>query len=128
MKAITIVLPRERPISWNKIYESRHWIFRKNLADSVHRKVTAAMVDMGIHPMDKTKMFQGRVDIVVTAFFDKRPLDSDNIGAKIYIDPLKLVLIMDDNPKYVRRVSSQSEIDRENPRLEIVLTPVDNNE
>lgn len=80
---------------------------------------------MGYQPMDKSKIFDTRVDIIITAYFDKRPMDSDNIGAKLYIDPLKFIVITDDNPKYVRRVSVQSEMDRANPRLEIEILPID---
>lgn len=122
-----IILKGERPLSWNKIYQSRHWIFRKQFADSIHQRVVAALIDMGIHPFDKTKMFEGRVDIVVIAYFQNRSLDPDNICSKIYIDPLKFSLLHDDTPKYVRRVSTQSEIDKENPRLEIEIIPIDKN-
>lgn len=76
-----IVMPNERPVSWNKIYESRHWIFRKNLASSVHRKVIRRLEEMGYRPLDKTKMFTKPVEIDVTAYFKNRPLDADNIGA-----------------------------------------------
>lgn len=122
---VKIVLQGERPPSWNKIYQSRHWIFRKNLADSVHKRVVIALNILGLRPMNKDHIFNNRVDIIITAYFDKRPLDSDNIGAKLYIDPLKFVLLHDDSPKYVRSTKTISEIDRDNPRLEIEIIPVD---
>ena len=116
-----IVLPNERPVSWNKIYESRHWIFRKTLANSVHRKVIRRLEQMGYRPLDKTKMFTKPVEIDVTAYFKNRPLDADNIGAKLYIDALKFICIMDDGPKYVRSVTTKSRVDTLNPRVEIEI-------
>ncbi len=119
-----IVMPNERPVSWNKIYESRHWIFRKNLASSVHRKVIRRLEEMGYRPLDKTKMFTKPVEIDVTAYFKNRPLDADNIGAKLYIDALKFICIMDDGPKYVRAVTTRSRVDSLNPRVEIEIKEV----
>lgn len=119
-----IVMPNERPVSWNKIYESRHWIFRKNLASSVHRKVIRVLEEMGYRPLDKTKMFTKPVEIDVTAYFKNRPLDADNIGAKLYIDALKFICIMDDGPKYVRAVTTRSRVDSQNPRVEIEIKEV----
>ena len=71
-------------------------------------------------------MFDCRVDILVTAYFDKRCLDSSNIVLKIYEDALKGIVIKDDSHKYVRRVSTQSEIDRSGSRVEIEIFPIDN--
>ncbi len=119
MNDVKIVIPNERPVSWNKIYESRHWIFRKNLATSVHRKVINVLDQMGYQPLDKTKMFDQPVAIMVTAYFKDRPLDADNIGAKLYIDALKFICILDDGPKYVTAVTTKSRVDRLNPRVEI---------
>lgn len=119
-----IVMPNERPVSWNKIYESRHWIFRKNLASNVHRKVIRRLEEMGYRPLDKTKMFTKPVEIDVTAYFKNRPLDADNIGAKLYIDALKFICIMDDGPKYVRAVTTRSRVDSQNPRVEIEIKEV----
>ncbi len=119
-----IVMTNERPVSWNKIYESRHWIFRKNLASSVHRKVIRRLEEMGYRPLDKTKMFTKPVEIDVTAYFKNRPLDADNIGAKLYIDALKFICIMDDGPKYVRAVTTRSRVDSLNPRVEIEIKEI----
>lgn len=122
-KEIKIVLEGERPSSWNKIYASRHWIFRKELADSVHRKVVRELEKMGFKPMGES-IFKELVDILVVAYFKNRPIDPDNIGAKLYIDPLKFTLIQDDTRKFVRNVTTRSEIDAENPRVEITITQV----
>jgi hypothetical protein len=76
---------------------------------------------MGIGPGETCN---NRVDIEVIGYFDKRPLDSSNIAVKLYEDALKGWLIEDDSLDYVRKVGGESRVDKENPRVEIVLTEV----
>ena len=70
------------------------------------------------------QMFDVLVDITITAYFDKRPLDASNICAKLYEDAIKGWLIVDDSPKYVRSVRTVSEIDKQRPRVEIEVAEV----
>lgn len=70
-------------------------------------------------------LFSKRVDIDIVVYFDKRPYDSDNISSKPYIDGLKGHIVVDDTPRYIRRVSTQSEVDRLHPRVEIAINEVD---
>jgi len=64
----------------------------------------------------------GVVDIEVWAWFDKYPLDADNICAKLYVDGLKGLLIEDDSYKYVNSVRTVTRIDRERPRMLIQIS------
>lgn len=115
-----IILPNERPPSWNIFYASSHWMIRKQKALEVHMLVFAALRSQGI---TKDHMFKQKVDIDLVAYFKNRPLDSDNIPVKFYIDGLKGILIEEDSPKFVGRASSTSLIDSTNPRVEIDIAP-----
>ena len=118
-----IVLEGERPISWNKMYSGMHWTKRKEEADRVHQLVWATLYQFDDMPYQHSDfMKDGRVDIIVTAYFKNRPLDPDNICSKLYIDGLVGNVIEDDTREFVRRVSTQSEVDKENPRVEIDVT------
>ena len=107
-----IVLEGERPMSWNKFYSGMHWSARATEADRVHHIV------WGATPLS---IFENRVDIHVTAFFKNRPQDPDNLCSKLYIDGLIGRVIENDTRQFVRKVTVQSEIDRENPRVEIEI-------
>lgn len=114
-----IILEGERPWSWNKMYAGVHWSERKKEADRVHELVRVATSDA------KYSTMWCRVDIHITAYFDKRPLDSSNICAKMYEDGLiKAAIIVDDSPEWVRKVTVQSEIDKDNPRVEIKVNEI----
>lgn len=119
---LTIVLQGERSPSQNQYYSSPHWSKRSRLATQIHETVRRRLVAMGIQPGTTCNR---RVEIEVVGYFDKRPLDADNVSAKIYIDSLKGWLIEDDSPKFVDRVSTASRIDKANPRVEITLTEVE---
>lgn len=118
----TIVLPDERPQSWNKTWSGRHWSKRKEERDRVHLVVRA-----NIDP-DQAKIYKGQVDIIISAFYDttgrKKQIDSPNIQNKPYIDGLIGWLIKDDSPEYVRFVTTGSFVDNVNPRTEIEIIPV----
>ena len=111
-----IVLPNEKPISWNKLYSGKHWSVRYEEATRVHLLVKAALGNVSL--------LQNRVDILITVFFGGRDLDPDNIASKFYIDGLKDLLIEDDTRKQVRWVATRSEIDKKNPRVEIEIQNV----
>lgn len=111
-----IILKDERSMSVNKVYSGMHWTKRKEEADRVHTLVFYAI------PYKDRVIYQNRVDIFITCFFKNKPFDSDNIFGKIYVDGLKGVLIKDDHRNFVRWVGTRSEIDKENPRVEIEIT------
>lgn len=115
----TLVLPGERPVSWNEYYAGSHWSKRNDEAMRVHSIVRAAL-----DPNDDP--FQGRVDIDVVVYADSRPMDPDNVCAKLYVDALKGWWIEDDTRQYVRIISTGVEIDKDNPRTEITATQIEN--
>ncbi len=115
--AVIITIPNESPISWNKFYSGKHWAVRKQEADRVHQLVRGC-IDPDAIP------FAGLVNIIITAYFPNKRLlqDPDNICCKLYIDGLKWWVIADDDTKHVRSVLAISELDREKPRIEIVVS------
>ncbi len=119
-----ITLLGERPWSWNKMYSGIHWKERSKEAKRIHwlmfLEIRGYQPETAIEPI----MFENRVDIIVTVYFKNRPYDSDNCCVKPYIDGLIGIVLKDDTRKYVRRVSTQSEIDKENPRMEIEIKEV----
>lgn len=111
-----IILEDHKTISWNKLYEQKHWGARKKLVDTIHE-----LVFYSIQPEDR-KLFPCLVDISLTAY-SNRPTDTDNICAKLYIDGLKGKVIADDNIKHVRRVILESKKSKGN-YLVIEVLPV----
>jgi hypothetical protein len=113
---LIITLLGERPRSWNLYYSvSSHWSIRAKEAKRIHELVRYTVMEQ--HP--QVEMFEGRVSITFRAYFDKRPIDPDNLVAKIYIDGLIGILIKDDSWKYVAGVTLESHIDRDTPRVEL---------
>lgn len=106
-----IVLHNERPVSLNQWYSGQHWTKRKREAERVH-----ALVRAQLHGR---KAYTTPVHITVTAYFKNRPQDASNIVAKIYEDALIGHVLIDDGPKYVRSMTTESRIDKRNPRVEI---------
>lgn len=115
--SVQITLPDERPPSWNDSYAGQHWTKRKAEADRVHMAVRAAIDPEQVEP------FTDLVDVTVMVYFDRQPLDADNIPAKLYIDALKGWIIADDDGRYVRSVRTVTEVDRDAPRVVIVVSP-----
>lgn len=114
-KPIKLVLENTRPYSWNMVARL-HWTQYDQLMAQHHwlmRSVLTTTVDYFTEP----------VDIRVVSYFDKRPYDPSNVAVKLYEDGLKNFVIVDDSPKYVRRVSSECHIDRQRPRVEIFIDP-----
>lgn len=113
----TIVLPGERSISWNKYYSGMHWILRSKEAKRVKQLVRAAFtreqLDQGT--------YTAPVDIVVHAYFGSRPQDADNVCTKLYVDALKGWIIEDDDPAHVTSVVPMVSVDRDNPRVELII-------
>jgi hypothetical protein len=103
-------------MSWNELYKGGHWHKR-----SEEKNRVTMLVRQYIDP--NCKPFDVPVDIEITACFDKRPLDADNIAAKFYIDALCGRYIHDDNIKYLHSVKTVAVIDKQSPRVEIVIYP-----
>jgi len=108
-----ITIPGERPMSWNVFYSGKHWRNRMAEADRVHAMVRAHLPHFNAYTVP--------VVITVAAYFDKEPLDPDNIPAKLYIDGLCGWLLTDDTRKQISEVRTQSWIDHTNPRVVIVI-------
>lgn len=119
-----IVLKNERPISWNKFYSGMHWKDRKEEADRVHMLVWLELHGYQPETAVNPKMFKKKVDIRIVVYFKNRPQDPDNICSKLYIDGLIGNVIENDTRQFVRRVTTQSEIDKDNPRVEIELDTI----
>ena len=107
-----IILPGEKPMSNNILYRL-HWTKRNEEAQRVHELVRYSLTRLQRVPFSK------KISIFITAYFKHRPLDSDNIAAKLYVDGLKGYVINDDTPAYVGFVATRSEVDKANPRVEI---------
>ena len=88
-----------------------HWRKYQALRDEVYLLTRAAI------PLS-AEMYTEPVDIAITAY-SKRPMDSDNIAAKLYIDALRALVIEDDGPRFVHNVTLRSR--RGNPRVEIII-------
>jgi hypothetical protein len=114
-----IILPKERPMSWNILYAGRHWFVRREEATRVHNLIIYTLREMKVEP--EYNSFTERVDITITTYFKSSPMDPDNICSKFYIDGLKGMVIQDDSYKYIKSVKNVVEIDRENPRMEIEI-------
>lgn len=117
---VRIVLEGERPVSWNHLYSGMHPMERTKLAHEKHGRMHRAIWAMQPRP----KPFTVPVTVTIVAYFDKRPLDADNITLKFYLDGMKGSVIHDDSPKYVESVTCISRIDRKRPRIDILVEPV----
>lgn len=117
MTSTTITLVGERPTSWNTFYAGRHWRVRYDEANRVHAVVRAAMTGNEVP-------FTNPVNITVTALFNDKPVDADNVIAKLYIDGLKGWLIKDDNSTYVRSVTTRSSLCRDGAAVIITVEEV----
>lgn len=113
----TITLHGVKCPSWNTLYSQNHWSKRRALADEMHLLVRAA-IDPDSEPFDVP------VDITVTAYYKGALVDADNVASKLLIDGLKGRVLRDDNPTWVRSVTTMSR-ESKRPYVVIELTPVD---
>ena len=118
MKYMRLVLLSERPPSWNDSYAGQHWTKRQGVVERVRMAVRAAIDPEQVAP------FTDPVDVTVTVYFASQPLDADNIPAKLYIDALKGWIIPDDDRRYVRSVTTVTEVDASRPRVVIDVRAV----
>lgn len=114
-----IILENHRPKSWNEFWSGKHWSKRNEWGHVIH-----ALVRGNLSP--DSVIFDKPVSITVMAYFDKHPQDSSNICTKPYIDALIGWLITDDSPKYVPSVTSESYVDKLNPRVVIEVKEIHN--
>lgn len=111
-----IIFKNERPVSLNMWYSGIHWSKRKQEADRIHALCKYTV---------KKNLFKKPVDIIITGYFKNKPLDPDNITSKLWIDGLKGRVIVDDTMQYVSSVITRSRIDKNEPRIEIDITEVE---
>lgn len=113
-----LVLPDERPVSWNKFYAGQHWQARRKYVEGVRWAVMAALSGNG-----RVETFDEPVHITITAYFKGRQLDPDNITSKLYIDALvQEGVLHNDTPRYVAAVTTRSRKDSAKPRVVIDIT------
>ncbi len=117
-RRVLIVLEGERPISTNDYYTGKHWSVR-----SAETNRVKLLMREQIDP-EAVRMFDGRVDITMTAYFKGNTQDSGNVSSKPYIDALIGWYIEDDSIRYVRRVATESRKDNKRPRVEIEVVAV----
>lgn len=118
-KRISFVLPGERPPSWNMLWSGVHWAKRKAIKDECALAMRAQ-----IDP-DETFILDCPVEIHVRAYIKGRRSDWDNVCIKPYIDALIGFYLEDDNPDFVPGGSVHVYADKNNPRLEIDIVPLE---
>jgi hypothetical protein len=112
-----LVLHGVRPPSWNRLKRMNRWEWQAAV-EQTRWHIRAALPP-------SPPVFTGRVDICVVVYFDRKAHDADNMPAKLLIDSLVNLVIPDDSPTYVRRVSTESRVDRQHPRVEVLVRPVE---
>ena len=86
--------------SWNTLYAGMHWSKRKEMADIAHMVVLEAVGG-------KQDPFPRPVTIKIEAHM-KRPIDPDNVCAKLLIDGLKHAgIVKDDTHEYISSVTTR---------------------
>lgn len=122
-----MVLEGERPKSWNEYYSGKHWSVRNREAKRVHTLVRS-MIDPDDRPFDAP------VAVTFTVYYDKNPQDSTNILDKLYEDGMLAKggfsdgyrsWLWDDDPEHVVSTTTIPRVDKDNPRVEIILRTVD---
>lgn len=104
-----ITIPNYKAPSWNDLYEGGHWAKRKQMADEIHELVAGSLLSRQLTTGSFNK--SRKAVITITAFFKSRPIDPDNIMAKLWIDGLKDKVIINDSPFYVDSVTTKSRTD-----------------
>ena len=99
---ITILLKDHKTISWNKLYQQRHWTYRAKLVDTLHKLVHAELNRM------KCKKKLKKIDVLFESY-SRRPVDPDNLCLKPYLDGIKTYgVIKDDTLEYVNSITQKS--------------------
>lgn len=124
LKRVELVLPGERPPSWNNFYSNNvSWRDRRDISIDIHNHVRYQLLAQGFR-IQKI-YFKNPVKIICKVYFKSNPYDCSNIPVKLYEDGLKDFLIADDGPKYVVAVEAISLIDRLKPRVELIIEEVE---
>lgn len=112
---LTITLPDVCPPSWNRFYAGMHWAERKRIADEAHALIRCYL------PFDWQP-----ITVPVSIRYDAyqvRPLDADNIPAKVYTDGLVAAgVLLSDDWRHVRAVTTATHKASENS-LVITIFP-----
>lgn len=125
-----MVLEGERDGSWNKWTRSHHH------ATAKEKKRVKNLVRSWIQNNDPhCKPFDVPVTVTVTVYYDSKPHDSCNIPAKFYTDGMLAVgeshadgwrsWLWDDDMEWVVSTTTIPKMDADNPRVEILLEPVE---
>ena len=117
---LRIVLEDAVPVSWNKLLRQNHWRVTE-ASDAIRLEVVAALHELAGYP----EPFSRPVHIIIVSYKRARPIDADNIMAKLYIDALRGAgLLVDDDPAHLAGVTTISRVDRDYPRIEIDIQEV----
>ena len=104
----------ENPISLNAWYSNKHWTVRKKQKDHWFEVFKKAIEDNRPQPMEEYN---------ITLKVNSRHDPSNTITMiKIFEDTLKkLGYIVDDSPKYCKRVTIEPDNTLDNPSFKIIL-------
>jgi Holliday junction resolvase RusA-like endonuclease len=118
--SVRLTLAPERPLSRN-VTLRMHWATRRRAYAAISRRMhllAQAYASAAQHACP----LPYHVTITVTVYYKSKPHDVDNVDVKPYIDALKGVLIVDDDPAHVHSLVIVK-LDKRNPRVEIELKP-----
>ena len=98
---ITLEVPYVTP-SWNSIYSVGNYWTRKRIVDRERKAIGAYLIG-------RIKPIKEKVNINIR-HIQKRPYDSDNVCAKVWIDAMKDVgMLPNDDHRYVGWVSTRTD-------------------
>lgn len=87
----------DKQFSTNKFYSGMHWTKRKKIADYYHKLIISQL-------KKKHELFTNPVCITM-CFNNKFDIDNCSGMAKLIIDGMKGLLIVDDNRKYLKSLT-----------------------
>lgn len=125
-----MVLEGERCTSWNE------WTRAHHQATAREKKRCGTLVRQWLQDHDPDCVpFDGPVRVTVTVYYESRPHDSCNIPAKFYTDGMLAKgashkdgwrsWLWDDDMAWVVSTTTIPRIDKDNPRVEILLEEVE---
>ncbi len=124
MTTVKLILEHHNPpFSWNIPYRGMNHHQRNEIAKTLH-----FIVKLELRKLEKNPLFIWPVYIAVVVYFSGRQHDSCNVITKFYIDGLiksdinPFGIIPDDNPKFVAFSGGQPRVDKQQPRVEIIVT------
>lgn len=119
-KAHALTIPGRLP-GYNELTHG-HWAARQRVKD-------AAMMVVGWRMREaRLQMFTGKVTVEIRCYEKDARRDDDNVtsgAAKVILDAMqKCGILANDNQKHVRCVKHPVEVDRKNPRVEIIIEEI----